>query len=199
MSAGKLPVAKPGTAGKKAAARPGAETFEMQLGEILELYNIGIGNLALGHAGLNGYNKAVGERIMLQPYSLTDEVRQNITRVKFHLRPFAEDVDADVRKQITREVMIDTDTPNADQVPKEDAARTALWHRRYSEHLKVRHEVTLHVFERTDFFRDNKNPIPNETEIALYPITRGSPWREVNLPAEADSKPEKPAEPTGGE
>ncbi len=164
---------------KAAPAQTGANGgggITMTLGEIIQLYNVGIGNMAMAHAGLNGYNKAVGDRIMLQPFSLTDEVRQKITQVKFILRPFFEEVYKAERERLTQEVMEDE---NALFVPEKDEARQALWAHKEREALKARHTVHgLHVFKREDFFRENKNPIPNETEIALYPIIEGSPWRQ---------------------
>jgi hypothetical protein len=136
---------------KKGEAANGA--LDLTLGEIVELYDIGIGNLPRGHAGLNGFNKAVGERVMLQPFSLTDEVRQRITRNKFILRPFIDEVDKEERLRITQEVM---DDPEALFVPQDDEARQAIWHKKYAEALKVKHTVHgLHIFKHEDFFREN--------------------------------------------
>lgn len=156
--------------------KPTDSGLMLSLGEILDLYNVGIGNLALGHAGLNGYNKAVGDRIMLQPFSLTDEIRQRIVKNKFILRPYFEEIDRDLRQKITGEVMEDAE---AVAVPPEDWRRQGAWARRYTLALRTTHTVGgLYIFERSDLFHDNRNPIPNETEAALGPIIKGSPWRE---------------------
>ncbi len=187
-------IAKP-AAPRAAAKSNGASSITMELGEIITLYNVGIGNLSLGLAGLNGYNKAVGERIMLQPFSLTDEVRQKITHAKFILRPFFDEVYKEERARITTEVMGDEE---ALYVPQEDQARQAMWAHLEQKALKVKHTIHgLHIFKREDFFRENKNPIPNETEIALYPITEGSPWR-LQYAAAAEVPPVEEV-PPGGE
>ncbi len=186
-------MAKMMSAAAKAAQ---GETLWMPLADILSLYNVGIGNLSIGHAGLNGFQKAVGDKVLLQPFSLTDEVRQHITRNKFKLRPFFEEVDHELRLSLAREI---TGDPEAQKIPDDDLLALAQWNRRYSAALKIKHPVEgLHIFKRDDFFRDNKNPIPNETEIALYPIIEGSPWREQHATA-TPPKAAKPAEPEGGE
>ncbi len=195
------PRAAPVTAripGPAAKSNGTSEPLVMTLGEILSLYNDGIGNMKVGSPGLNGYQKAVGEGIILQPYSLTDEVRQHITKCRFILRPYFEEIDKEERQRITSEVM-DGD-PTALHVPKDDERRQALWHKLYADALEVEHTIHgLHIFKREDFFRENKNPIPNVCEEALYPITDGSPWRlahEGQLGAQAAAKP---TDPPGGE
>lgn len=163
----------------------------MTLGEIVALANVGIGNLAIGCAGLNGFQKAVGDKVILQPFSLTDEVRQWINRNKFALKDFLE-IDSDERKRITAEVMGEPGKPNFEAllVPPDDDARQAQWGAAYDKACKVKHDVPgLHVFERSDLFRDNKNPIPPDTEAALGPIIAGSPWREKFIQPTAGTPP----------
>lgn len=171
---------------------PAGKTIPMMLGEIVELYNVGIGNMDAGFPGLNGYHKAVGEGIMLQPYSLTDETRQKITHNKFILRPYVTEMDKEERARITRLVTGDEKAIHMPS-PKDDPAANARWHLLYHEAMKVEHAVPgLHVFKRDDLFRENRNPIPNATEIALYPIIENSPWWLARVPAAE-------APPPGGE
>ncbi len=172
------------------AAKPAANSqsvLALTLGEILDLYNIGIGNAKVGEHGLNGYEKAVGEKSIVNPYSLSKETRQKITRVKFALRPYFEEIDRELRAAITIEVM---GSDAALVVPKEDQLRTAEWHQKYAEALKVPHTVEgLPLFDAEEIFQGNKNPIPNEIEIALGPILIGSPWRLKNVPAPEAAPP----------
>lgn len=179
------------------AAKPAANSetaLALTLGEILDLYNIGIGNAQVGQLGLNGYEKAVGERPIVNPYSLTKETRQKITKAKFKLRPYFEEMDRELRSQTTIEVM---GSEAALVVPREDQVRQAEWHQKYNEALKAVHTVEgLPLFEAEEIFQGNKNPIPNEVELALGPIIKGSPWREKNVP---DTAAAAPAEPSGGE
>ncbi len=168
----------------------GREAITMSLGEIVDLYDIGLGNMKVGYTGLNGFHKAVGQTTMLNPFSFTDEVRQKITRNKFRLRPFVDEMLTEERGRLIREIMDDAD---AVMIPSEDKQRNALFQYRESQFLKVKHTVEgLHVFERSDLFRENKNPILPETEMALGPIIAGSDWREANIP-------KSPGEPAGGE
>jgi hypothetical protein len=147
----------------------------LRLREILDCYNVGIGNMALGHLGLNGYYKAVGERPILNPYSFTDDTRGKITRNRWVLRPFFEETDKEIREAITREVMRN---PEATHVPEADATRQGEWHRRYAAAIAQSFAVDgLLLLNRDELFRDNKNPIPSEVEIALYPLILDSPWR----------------------
>lgn len=189
----------------------GNGALEMTLGEILELYNLGIGNTQIGNLGLNGYQKAVGQNVMVQPFSLTDEVRQKITRCKFALRPFFEEVDRAERLRITQEVMgtpavgklgeegYEPPIPDTEafQVPEDDKPRQALWSKLYAEAMKARHTVHgLHIFDRADLFRENRNPISNEVELALGPIIKDSPWRQKHVDGAAAAKE---TEPPGGD
>ncbi len=166
----------------------------LTLGEILDMYNIGIGNEQIGQLGLRGYEKAVGERAIVNPYSLTKETRQKITKAKFKLRPYFEEMDREQRAQITIEVM---GSEAALVVPREDQIRQAEWSQKYAEALKAVHTVEgLPLFDADELFQGNKNPIPNDVELALGPIIRGSPWREKNVPDKPEPKADSPA---GGE
>lgn len=150
------------------------ETVTMTLGEIVAVYSSICGNG--NHLGLNGYQKAVGEKIMVQPYSFTDETRQDITRNRFVLKPFIEGVEQAERERITCEVMED---PEAKFVPADDEAKQSAWFAAYRKACAVRHPVPgLRIFARSDLFRENRNPIPSDVETGLGPILEGSPWRE---------------------
>lgn len=170
--------------------------LSLTLGEILALYAAICGAPSGVHLGLNGYQKAVGQNIMVQPYSFTDETRLHIAAVRFKLKGFAEELDRGERVRITALVMGDA---GAQFVPQGDEAKQALWANLYAKVLAIRIEVTgLHVFQRGDFFRDNKNPIPPEVEIGLGPIIEGSPWREAFIP-KAPAAAAIPPAPPGGE
>ena len=90
---------------KKTAPKKAAGDLSLSLGEIFALYNTGLGNPAAGFLGLSGFNKAVGDRTIVVPYSFLDEVRQNITRNKFKLRPFVEEI-GHMRSMATTKVTV---------------------------------------------------------------------------------------------
>lgn len=136
--------------------------MKLKLGEILELHT------ALSN--LDGFPKAVGEKVIFVPYRFSDEVRRKLVRNRRLLKPFVEDYDAR-RLEIIREIADDGSTYVApDDGPKQ--AEFAVKDR--SERESLHNVEGLHVLERSELFIENKNPIPGSVEDALAPVIKGS-------------------------
>ncbi len=144
--------------------------MKLKLGDILDLRNALL--------NLDGFPKAVGERVIHVPYKFSDEVRRAIVKNLRLLKPFQEDYD-ERRLQIIKEVADDGTT----FVAPEDGPRQAQFAVKDRLERMSLHSVDgLHVFERSDLFVENKNPIPGSIEDALAPVIKGA------LPDQVPSK-----------
>lgn len=136
--------------------------MKLKLGEILNLRNALL--------NLDGFPKAVGESVIQVPYKFTDEVRRSIVKNLRLLKPFLEDYEVR-RMEIIREVADD----GSSYVAPEDGPRQTQFGLKDRQERQTLHNVDgMHVFERSDLFVENKNPIPGSVEDALAPVIKGA-------------------------
>ena len=118
---------------------------------------------ALG--ALDGFQKAVGERIAFVPYKLTDETRRRIAKNRRVLKPYI-DEHQEQQLAVIREV-----SGGESHISEKDEAAMGAYNARMFELGRETEDVELVHIAEAELLAGEKNPIPPSVLEDLAPIT----------------------------
>ena len=132
---------------------------ELTLGDCIELRN-GLGQL-------DGFTKIVSDKPVFVPYKFKDSTRRKIVANLRVLKPIVEDGD-EIRLRIIKDIASE-ETPGV--IDEFDAVRNTEANNRWrKERKESKHTVSLEMFDRSELFVEDKNPIPGSVEVALTAV-----------------------------
>lgn len=137
-----------------------------------------------GLSQLDGFNKIVNDKPVFVPYKFKDATRRKIVANLRVLKPIVEDGD-ELRLRIIKDNSPE-ETPGF--IDEFDGPRNALanaaWRRERKENKS---KVMLEMFDRSELFSDDKNPIPGSVEEAITPVMNDTPEiKEASKPEGGD-------------